>query len=162
MSISEGFLTTFESDDELGAILAHELGHAVAGHSREEASIWILLMFQWMPWAYSVCLPGLLVAGSGLLLWRRTWLTRGLLMAGVPTVFHLFSISIKEQFRELEADQIGLLLMTDAGYDPAAAVSAREITTERQKQPASTRRFFILDSKGKVERRQRLHGQVCA
>ena len=150
MTISEGFVSTFESNDELGTILAHELGHAVAGHNRERASIGVLLTLQYMPWALTVCLSGLFIAGSGLLLWRRTWLMRGLLMFGAPTFYVLLFYSIKMQIRELEADQIGLLLMTDAGYDPAAAVSAREIPTER-----------LLNSKDRTEYRQGLHGQVC-
>jgi predicted Zn-dependent protease len=95
-----------------------------------------------MTWLFPIVIPGGLLAISGLLSWKKVWLVRGTLVALVPTAFPVVLLALKMQTIEEEADYIGMLLMADAGYDPTAAISAREITTARQKQQVPNRRFI--------------------
>ncbi|KAF8729538.1 hypothetical protein HU200_017479 [Digitaria exilis] len=98
-----GLLDKFRSDAEVAAVLAHEVGHAIARHAAEKITktMWvailqiILLQFIYM--------PDLINAMSTLLL--RLPFSRRM---------------------EIEADHIGLLLLASAGYDPRIAPSVYE------------------------------------
>jgi predicted Zn-dependent protease len=92
------------SDDELSAVIGHEIGHALREHSRERVS---------RAYAQQLALTGVAVAagvGQG---------TLDLANAVANVTFQL--PHSREQ--EAEADRIGLELMARAGYDPHAAVS---------------------------------------
>jgi predicted Zn-dependent protease len=92
------------SDDELSAVIGHEIGHALREHSRERVS---------RAYAQQLALTGVAVAagvGQG---------TLDLANAVADVTFQL--PHSREQ--EAEADRIGLELMARAGYDPHAAVN---------------------------------------
>ena len=61
-------------------------------------------------------------------------LVPGLLMTILPAIPFVTYSFLKSRSRELEADYIGLLLMTEAGYDPAAAISIHEAVAKWQEQ----------------------------
>ena len=97
-----------KSDDELAAVLAHEIAHVLANHAMEDKSI--------MTVAGVFSLPFVPFALLGLI---------------VPEFFFFaipigFAIGAKyhcARKRETEADYIGMMLMADAGFDPLAAVN---------------------------------------
>ena len=102
ISLSKG-LVNAASDAELAAVLSHELGHFIADHAREKQTTVLHTVRHVMPW-----LP-------------LAWLLNRLLSDPLASCLYA-----KLRFHEHEADYIGLLLMTDAGYDPAAAISILE------------------------------------
>jgi predicted Zn-dependent protease len=100
--VHTGLFDVVETEDELAAILGHEVGHAVAHHGAERMSQQALVE------------TGLQVlAGS-------TSPELAQLMAGAATLGVVLPFS---RDQEAEADHIGLIYMARAGYDPRAAVT---------------------------------------
>jgi predicted Zn-dependent protease len=92
------------SDDELAAVLGHEIAHALREHSREQAS---------QQMAEQI---GLGVLGAGLGLSDMTQQLSGLFLKVGFELPH-------SRTDETEADRIGLELAARSGYDPHAAVT---------------------------------------
>lgn len=94
------------SDDELAAVLSHELSHVLAEHTREMISISDLrtyLAITLLPMLVGACFaPRLLLTAT------TSWLSAGLIDMCLS------------RGREVEADYIGMLLMAEAGFDPHA------------------------------------------
>ena len=111
VGVHTGLLDFVRSDDELAAVIGHEVAHATARHGAERMS-------QNMAAGVGVAVLGAVVAA-------RTQnsiggdLAVGLLGAGA-TVGVLMPFS---RLHESEADHMGLIYMAAAGYDPNAAVS---------------------------------------
>ncbi len=103
VGVNTGILSIAKNEAGLAAIIAHEVGHAIAGHGAERMSHSMIIDF-----------------------------TGGLLAKGVPgdqafrAAFRSaygggFSVAFALPFsrkHELEADHLGLLMMANAGYDP--------------------------------------------
>lgn len=92
------------SDDELAAILGHEMAHALREHARERASQAIATGI------------GVSIVGAA----------AGLGDAGVDLVGLLADLTFtrpNSRLHETEADRIGVELAARAGYDPRAAVT---------------------------------------
>jgi predicted Zn-dependent protease len=117
-----GVLAFAKSEDELAAILAHEIGHALAGHL-QDGSISLN--------AYGAARDNSVVGGLASLLIAQ-------LPAGIRTLF----VTPERHRREYEADEIGLLLMADAGYSPLAAIRVLEryahVAQDQKLQDSST------------------------
>lgn len=98
------------TDDELAAVIGHEIAHALREHGRERMSI---------AYAQQAGLLGLAVlAGSSK--------SQGAAAAGVQAAAlgsSLFFALPNSREQEREADRIGLELAARAGYNPNAAVS---------------------------------------
>ncbi|HMA16098.1 MAG: M48 family metallopeptidase [Bacteroidota bacterium] len=99
IGVNTGMLTIAENDDQLAAVLAHEVGHVVARHVSEQLS-------QSAAIQTALGTAGLTEGAAGALAQMAT---------GVGQLS--FSRSA-----EAEADRIGLEYMARAGYDPRAAV----------------------------------------
>ncbi len=92
------------TDDELAAVIGHEIAHALREHSRERMS---------QEYAQQLALAGIAIAtGAG----DTTMQLANQVAAVTFTLPH-------SRAQEAEADRIGLELMARAGYDPNAAVS---------------------------------------
>lgn len=89
------------TDDELAAIMGHEIAHALREHSREQAS--------------QKTLSGLITSTVA----AATGMPGELMDAGSQMLVHLPN----SRSMELESDIIGLELMARAGYDPRNASS---------------------------------------
>lgn len=92
------------TDDELAAVMGHEIAHALREHSREAMS---QVVAQQM---------GIAVIGAAL---NMGSLTQDLLDKAATVAIQLPN----SREKETEADRIGLELTARAGYDPRAAVS---------------------------------------
>ena len=109
-------MTTFyldnlhSNDDEVAALLSHELAHVVAYHVAEERAI------KDYNWSASVV--------SWLSLLAPTY--SDAIISVVPRVVFWLALPSYYRLREREADHIGLFLMTDAGFDPAGKARLRK------------------------------------
>jgi len=109
-----GMLHTAYTDAELATVLAHELGHVLANHTKatpeEEANQIIANM--------SGEIASSIVATQGQ--YGALAQVAGLL---VKETVKALVVNPESQRQELEADQIGMFLMADAGFDPNQALS---------------------------------------
>lgn len=106
--VYEGLMKLISSDDELAVVIGHEVAHAVAKHSNERMSQQIAAQY-----------------GSQILsaaLSEKNAIVKN--VAG--TVYGLgaqYGVMLPfSRTHELEADYMGLILMTIAGYNPEVAV----------------------------------------
>ena len=95
-------------DNELAAVLAHEIAHVLANHLNEDRS--------WTYMANAVSLPFVPFELLG------QYVAPALILA-FPLVAVRSFMAFLSRKREKEADYIGMMLMVDAGFDPAATVS---------------------------------------
>jgi Zn-dependent protease with chaperone function len=95
------------TDEEIAAVMGHEIGHALASHTRERMSV-----------AYSTTI-GTTIAAIAL---GARQDTAALMQTAAAVAIELPN----SRESETEADQIGIELAARAGYDPAAAVTLWE------------------------------------
>ncbi len=107
--VYEGIMNIVGSDDELAVVLGHEVAHAVAKHSNERLS-------QQKALEYGGAILGAITQNAG-------QSTQSL----ANTVFGLganYGVMLPfSRKHETEADNIGLVLMTIAGYNPDCALT---------------------------------------
>jgi predicted Zn-dependent protease len=102
VGVHTGLFQVVESDDQLAAVLAHEIAHVTAQHASERMSREVLTQ------------TGLGLLGAAT---ESQALPQILAQAATLGIQLPFSRS-----QEAEADEIGLHYMAKAGYDPRAAV----------------------------------------
>jgi predicted Zn-dependent protease len=107
--VYEGLLPLVATDDELGVVLGHEVAHAVAKHSNERMSQEVLAQLGSAAVDVALSAQSEMVRSIG------------------NTVFGLGAqLGVMLPYsrkHELEADYMGLVFMTMAGYDPNKAVT---------------------------------------
>jgi predicted Zn-dependent protease len=106
-----GILPVLQNEAGMGFVMGHEVGHAVAHHGAERMSEQLLLV------------GGL--AGLDVFLGGATKVSpeqRALIMAAAGGVAQLGVILPFSRAHEKEADTIGLMLMSEAGYPPAESI----------------------------------------
>lgn len=108
IAVYTGLIDTLQlTDDELAAIIGHEIAHALREHSRERASEQVT--------------SGLLLQGAVLL--------AGGGQAALDMAQLAYQVSVglpHSRLQETEADRIGVELAARAGYDPFGAVRVWE------------------------------------
>lgn len=129
MGIYTGFWEKFKaSDDEIANVMGHEIGHALASHTREKMSV-----------AMTVGVGTALLAAlassrnsNDPYAFQRTQDTAAMAAALAITLPN-------SRDAETEADQIGIELAARAGFDPRAAVTLWE---KMAKEGGSSAEFF--------------------
>lgn len=109
-----GLVDAVQSDEELAVVLAHEIGHVLAGHTHSDPSEQV----------------NEILAGSAGEIAQQIMVSQGGTagaLAGIggalaAELIKGFIVYPNKQRLEKEADQLGLYLMAEAGYDPEAAV----------------------------------------
>ena len=111
-----------KTDDELAAILAHEIAHVLANHDRETTGVYAM--------ASVLALPFIPFALLGLLVVEASFFA-------LPIIPIFGAAFLNSRAQEKEADYIGTMLMVDAGFDPSAAVSVWKKMKEMEDQMLS-------------------------
>jgi predicted Zn-dependent protease len=106
--VYEGLLKLVASDDELATVMGHEVAHAVARHSNERMSQELLAQY------------GAAILNQALSKKSEAIQQVGAIVFGLGAQGGMLAYSRKH---ELEADYMGLVLMTMAGYEPNNALS---------------------------------------
>jgi predicted Zn-dependent protease len=112
-----GIFDLFENDDQLAAVMGHEVGHVIARHAAERMS-------QAMLAELAVMLGQMAIGESEIPFQEEAAAALG---AGV-TFGVLLPYSRKHEY---EADRLGVDLMGGAGYDPSAALTFWRRMTEQ-------------------------------
>lgn len=111
VGVYTGLLELVESDDELAAVIGHEIAHVTSRHSGERVTQQMM--------AGAVALGAEVYMESEDMASSDRWVARTLLGAGTQVGVMLpFS-----RLHETEADVIGLRFAAGAGYDPRAAAT---------------------------------------
>jgi Zn-dependent protease with chaperone function/predicted DNA-binding protein YlxM (UPF0122 family) len=136
-----GIIQESDNESELAGVIAHEISHAAARHSRRISNKVTLLNLLGTAGiiALSVFAPGLFSAASYL-----GYQLKGLLLQAIfnamGLVFTLDILGVSRDF-ELEADQLGMQYASKASYDPRGFVNLFDAMSQR-KGYASRTSFF--------------------
>lgn len=119
--VYEGLMKLVSSDDELAVVLGHEVAHAVAKHSNERISQQMLAQY------------GAQLLGESLS--QKSEMVQAI-ASTVYGVGAQYGVTLPfSRKHETEADYMGLILMTMAGYNPDKAVTfwqkCRQVQAER-------------------------------
>lgn len=130
--VYSGILPYSQNEAGLATVLAHEISHAIAQHGNERMS-------------ESLVANGLLQVGqvaTGIALANKTRQTQAIFQQAVGVVGPLayqFGVGLPHSRRqESEADHLGLIFMSMAGYDPNEAITfwSRMAQNSQGKAPA--------------------------
>lgn len=146
-----GMLQRIGGDGELSAVLAHEIGHVLAGHTQptpaeEAGQIMADITGQ---------VTGTVVGG------QAPYGALGQVAGAVAQqAVKALIVNPESQRKELEADQIGLFLMADAGFDPRDAITLWTTLADVAGNPGP---LSVLSSHpGSKERLEHLEGLLPA
>lgn len=112
--IWSGIINDVQDDDELAAILAHEIGHVLAGHTSSNPAEEARAMIS----GAAGSATGQVLAATG-----QNSIVADLAEMAVKLSLEALLVNPDLQQKELEADHIGLFLMADAGFNPQKAVT---------------------------------------
>ncbi|MDF2157845.1 M48 family metallopeptidase [Algoriphagus sp. CAU 1675] len=101
-----GILPICEDEAGIAVVMGHEIAHAVASHSRERMSNGLMLNFG--------------ISAMSTAMGQNPTLTEQILLQSVGMGSELGMLSFSRK-HELEADEMGLIFMAMAGYDPRMA-----------------------------------------
>lgn len=107
--VYEGILPYTQNETGLAVVIGHEVAHAVAKHANERMS-------QQMATQYGSAAVGAALGGTS-----ATTQQIASTVLGLGSQYGILLPYSRKQ--ELEADQLGLIFMAMAGYDPSAAAS---------------------------------------
>jgi len=150
-----GLFQIVKTEDELASVVAHEIAHVTARHTHERISQQMALRAGGNLLSVAAAVTGAGVAGIG--------------NAGVinltPTILGLYGVGASgaaaswDQGKEAEADQIGIIYMARAGYDPNGAIRVMERMVELEATSVSSTRYNSTHPSS-IERLNALHGSL--
>lgn len=108
-----GVLETVRDDDELATILSHEIGHVLAGHTAPNPAEEVNRMIA----GIAGTAAGHVVAAQG-----TAGIVANLADLLIRSSIEALLVNPNMKAYELEADQVGLFLMAEAGFNPEKAV----------------------------------------
>jgi len=111
--ITEGLLKQLQTEAQLAGVLAHEVGHVIQRHAAEQMA--------------KGQLGQMLVVATGIGASDPSNPSRGYQMAAIAGLVNKMTQLRYSRHDELEADQWGLKLMSEAGYTPKAMLEVMAI-----------------------------------
>ena len=105
VGVNTGLFKVAKNDDQLAAVMAHEVGHAIARHGSERITTQMILQA-------GLAAGGIAVGSEG----------GDQYIQLVAQAANLGIVLPFSRNQESEADEIGVILMARAGYDPRQAV----------------------------------------
>lgn len=120
IGVFEGLFKAAANEDQLAAVVGHEIGHVIAEHGNERIS-------------QQVALQGLVV-GTSIALDKQNKNT-GLILAAIGVGANFGFILPFSRKHESEADEIGLEYMARAGFDPRQGVDLWQNMSKQGKTP---------------------------
>lgn len=138
---------SFPSDDELAAVVGHEIAHATLRHGAEQMS--------------RAQMQQLLIVGAGVAVGAATEdAETAQLAVGLGTLAAQGFVQLPHsRSMELEADHIGAIYMARAGYDPRAAVRLWQ-KMSRMKEGANQPPTFLSTHPSDTKRIERLQTRM--
>lgn len=127
VAVYTGMKQVVTTEDELAAVIGHEVAHAIARHGGERISQQLLVE--------GLTVAAVLSAKNE----QKAGLYAGLIGAGAAVGFLL----PYSRLHESEADRMGLIYMARAGYDPRAAVTLWQRMAEAGKRRGSKPPEFL-------------------
>jgi predicted Zn-dependent protease len=109
VAVYEPLFDYVSNDAELAAVIGHEIGHAIARHGGERMTRGILV--------------NLGAGAASLALMNQDAIVRDRWLAAYGGISTIGLILPYSRLHEYAADEIGMMLMAQAGYDPNAAIS---------------------------------------
>jgi predicted Zn-dependent protease len=134
VGVNTGLFSVATSEAQIAAVVGHELGHVVAGHSGERLSTGILGT------AAVVGLGAVMGNQPGVSPASRNIATGA---AGAATALGMLRFS---RGQELEADRLGAIYMARAGYDPRESIRLWENMAAYERRSGGGRRSEFLSS----------------
>lgn len=122
VAVYSGILPIAKDENGLAVVMAHEISHVIARHGDERLSQALLVQ-----------LGGLTLAEA---LHQNTGFTRQLYLAAYGLGTTVGVLLPYSRLQESEADHLGLIFMSMAGYDPHAAPGFWSRMIEAQKSPS--------------------------
>ena len=107
-AVYTGMLRMAKSDDELAVVMGHEASHAIARHAGERISS-------------NMVIQGAL-QGTSMALGDMSPAAQQATMAALGLGSNVGVLLPWSRMQESEADELGLLIAADAGYDPRASI----------------------------------------
>ena len=142
--VFDGLFTLVKNEDELAAVLSHEIGHVLAKHSRKDPlertakgfvnGVASLADASMKNPGYSAYNNSNAAAGAAVI---------GLTSAVVGLIAQKTLVEPEQHRKELEADMIGLFLMANAGYNPSKAIDLWKRVADESKESSG---FSLLSS----------------
>lgn len=139
--VNSGLLPVTQTEEALAVVIGHEIAHVIAQHSNERISQQVALQY------------GGAIAG-GLLGNSETAQQIGSTVFGIGAQYGVMMPYARKQ--ELESDEIGVIIMAIAGYDPRVAIpfwqrmaqasSSSQVPEVLSTHPADTKRIERLNA----------------
>jgi predicted Zn-dependent protease len=131
VGVNSGIFKVAHNDAQLAAVLGHELGHVVAGHSGERMSTGLL-------GAAGVAVLGAALGGDNTR--ERNVATSA---AGAAVGLGMLRFS---RGQELEADKLGAIYMARGGYDPRQSIELWKNFAEHGRRQGANRMPSFLST----------------
>lgn len=137
-----GYLRDLQTEDQLAAILGHEMSHLILGHTRSGRSRGT--GFAFLQGLYDLALVASVTTGGGRAPFFATLIGANNALA-VPTGW----LDRANQSEELEADKLGIDLMVKAGFNASGLPEVFDLegmSCGTPKQPTSPKLALIIDT----------------